>query len=75
MNQEQYQIYSDESGQEQYRSIGALSGKKILLDKLKSDLQTILASNQLTSIEFKDIKGDSRRRKAAIGFIEKGILF
>ncbi|MHB9070484.1 MAG: hypothetical protein ACYC54_08940 [Sedimentisphaerales bacterium] len=74
MNQNKYQIYSDESGNERFRSVGVLSGEKSQLDKLKIDLYLILKLNQIASIEFKDIKGDSKRRKAAIEFIEKGIL-
>lgn len=69
-----HEIFSDESGHEQFRSVGALSGEKGQLDRLRYDLNQILKSNQLGFIEFKEIKGDSKRTKAAISFIEKGIL-
>ena len=31
-----YQIYSDESGHERFRSVGALSGEKANIDKLRN---------------------------------------
>jgi len=64
-----YQIYSDESGHERFRSVGALSGKKTNIDKLRTELKTVLKDRSKECIEFKKIDGDIEKEKLAKIFI------
>ena len=74
---ERYCIYSDESGSpnHRYHSIGALSGPKVTLEKLRNELENTLKNNNTSKVEYKDLKGDSRKESAAKQFINKIIRF
>lgn len=70
-----HQIYSDESGHERFRSVGALSGENANIDELRNDLKIALKNNNKGCIEFKKIDGDKEKGKLAKIFITKGIEY
>lgn len=74
---ESYCIYSDESGSQsdQYHSIGALSGSKKTLKKLRNKLDNILKDINTSKVEFKQLKGDYKKESAAKEYIIKSINY
>jgi len=59
---EQYEIYSDESGSgvDRFESIGTLSCKKSVVAELKTELVQVLAGHQLSHCEYKKVAGGCR---------------
>jgi hypothetical protein len=72
---EPFGIYSDESACGHFRSVGALSGPRAHLNRLRQELQVHLRACRTSSIEFKKISGDSRHEQAAIRFLCTGIEY
>lgn len=70
-----YQIYSDESGHERFRSIGVLSGEKTNIDKLRDELEIILKNHGRECIEFKKIAGDKEKEDSSQNFVTKGVEY
>ncbi|MBE7545919.1 hypothetical protein KsCSTR_45950 [Candidatus Kuenenia stuttgartiensis] len=70
-----YQIYSDESGHERFRSVGILSAEKTNIDKLRDELEIILKNHGRRCIEFKKIAGDKEKEDSAKNFVSKGVEY
>ena len=68
-----YEIYSDETGHEDFRGIGSISGPAVDLANLRRDLEDILARHNMSRVEWKDLSGDSRHERAARDFVVKTI--
>ncbi|EIE03473.1 hypothetical protein [Leptospira licerasiae] len=66
-----YEIYSDETGHNRFRGIGSISGHRDNISELRIELSKILKTHDVTSIEWKDLTGDSKREKAAIAMLKR----
>jgi hypothetical protein len=76
MEEENFQIFSDESGycgKERFGAIAVVSGSKTNTKKLNTELQSVLDSNHKKEVRFADISGNYELIDAAKDFITLGI--
>ena len=71
----EYVAYSDESGagSDRFRGVAVVSGERRYLDALRDRLCEILNTTCLQGVEWKDVKGNHRRTRAAKDFILAGV--
>ncbi|MBL8020240.1 MAG: hypothetical protein JNM27_11290 [Leptospirales bacterium] len=70
-----HEIYSDETGHERFRGIGAISGPTEELAILRQELNAILIEHKVKAIEWKHLSGDSRHERAAKEVVIKALDF
>lgn len=69
--------YSDESGcfKERYQSICIVSGEKVELSQLRSQLATILTKYSVTEVKFSEVRTHSSKLNSARDFIIQSVQF
>jgi len=77
MDNKIFTAYSDESGcfDKRYQAIGVVSGEKIILSELRSELKDILSDKKGKEVKFAKVKTHRPMIDAAHKFIEEAVEF